>query len=561
MAFCFEKVAFELGQYRPKARERQLTCTICFESLPLGDFPADAITSTCLLEFHRIEDESFVCKSCINESIDAQLSVSRPDEVSCPSCKQKMSHQDIQKWTEQEVFDKYDRMITLQAIQEDGSFIRCWRPECGGGQFHDGEAEFPIVICQECGAMTCYRHSGLPWHEGLTCDEFENPDTAIRMLQDLINDLKFDSRVMGASSSRSQAQMTDGNTELESKLNVARRLRSERQAFLVSESDQLGAKAVAETTKPCPQCHAPVEKTGGCKHIKCRCGFEFCYGCLVGWNLAHLATPCSEEHDHADVLNLARRQAALDPAHALALAGLDREARMFGPHRTTEYRFGEAPGARPGVPEATNQPPRLLRHGIAGFEPRAPGPGLQPPFAQPRVPADRPQHPIDLAMQRHLDPQIQRAPHGIANGLGTRGLMDFLPPPPRQAPDLLDRHRFRQTVHEALLDPILLHRAAHTQHLLRPPYPDLVPHLFHHWARGEQNEITRDMNLRVLGRQYVEQGHVMRLSIGGIMQWADEDFAMRLQILHDFDARIVRAGLERFHAQVTRDRHLRRDSH
>jgi IBR domain, a half RING-finger domain len=642
MTSCFEKVAFELGQYSPKAPEIEHTCTICYECLPVGDFPAAPITSTCLLEFHRIEDESFVCKSCINGSIDAQLSVSKPDEFSCPSCKQRMGHQDIKNWTENEVFEKYDHMITLQAIQEDGSFIRCWRPECGGGQFHDGEAEFPIVICQECGAMTCYRHSGLPWHEGLTCDEFENPDTAIRMLQDLINDLKFESRVKGATSSRSQAQMTDRNTELESKLDIARRLRSERRAFLASGSDKLGAKTVAELTKRCPQCHSPVEKTGGCKHMKCRCGFEFCYGCLVPWNLAPLATPCSEEHDHADVLNLGRRQAARDPVrvpelgrvglifgrpfpthrpdeehghvdvlnlarryaapdpanapepgrvglnfgppvaadrvaeehgradvlslarrqadhdleHALSLARLGRIERIFEAPLPANIRTAEAPLPRPEVPEAPNQPPWLLRHEIGFFEPAAPGPGPgpQPPLAQPRVPANRPQYPTAPAMQRDLDHRMQRASYGIAIGVSTQALMNFVRFPVRRPSELEYRHRFSRAMHEALFDPNLLHRAAHTRHLLHPPYPDLLPHFFGSWAREDRNEIGRGISLRILAGQYVEQGHVTRLSGDGILRWADQDFAIRLQALQNHDPDFGSVRVERVGVQGTGNR-------
>jgi len=31
--------------------------------------------------------------------------------------------------------------------------------------------------------------------------------------------------------------------------------------------------------KMCPGCKKWVEKTAGCDHIRCRCGFEFCYKC------------------------------------------------------------------------------------------------------------------------------------------------------------------------------------------------------------------------------------------------------------------------------------------
>jgi hypothetical protein len=82
-------------------------------------------------------------------------------------------------------------------------------------------------------------------------------------------------------------------------------------AFLAFESDEKGARAVAKVSKPCPHCYSPVEKSGGCKHITCRRGYQFCYACLAPWNLGHLATTCSAEHGHADVLRLGRRNDVL----------------------------------------------------------------------------------------------------------------------------------------------------------------------------------------------------------------------------------------------------------
>ncbi|GLT92178.1 hypothetical protein SLE2022_100290 [Rubroshorea leprosula] len=32
-------------------------------------------------------------------------------------------------------------------------------------------------------------------------------------------------------------------------------------------------------TKPCPKCHKPVEKNGGCNHVSCLCGQSFCWLC------------------------------------------------------------------------------------------------------------------------------------------------------------------------------------------------------------------------------------------------------------------------------------------
>ncbi|KAJ4922187.1 hypothetical protein JOQ06_016593 [Pogonophryne albipinna] len=40
-----------------------------------------------------------------------------------------------------------------------------------------------------------------------------------------------------------------------------------------------------ETTRPCPQCCAPVERDGGCMHMSCPlCSADWCWICRVSWN-------------------------------------------------------------------------------------------------------------------------------------------------------------------------------------------------------------------------------------------------------------------------------------
>ena len=35
--------------------------------------------------------------------------------------------------------------------------------------------------------------------------------------------------------------------------------------------------------RPCPQCHHMIELFEGCRHMTCKCGFEFCYTCGTPW--------------------------------------------------------------------------------------------------------------------------------------------------------------------------------------------------------------------------------------------------------------------------------------
>jgi IBR domain, a half RING-finger domain len=42
----------------------------------------------------------------------------------------------------------------------------------------------------------------------------------------------------------------------------------------------------------CQRCNAAIEKNEGCKHMTCRCGYEFCWACGQEWTHNHLATVC-----------------------------------------------------------------------------------------------------------------------------------------------------------------------------------------------------------------------------------------------------------------------------
>ncbi|OAY68956.1 putative E3 ubiquitin-protein ligase [Ananas comosus] len=61
------------------------------------------------------------------------------------------------------------------------------------------------------------------------------------------------------------------------------------------EEDLLLLKVAKDKNwKRCPSCKYFVEKTGGCLHITCKCGFHFCYGCgMEYYSSQHSACGCS----------------------------------------------------------------------------------------------------------------------------------------------------------------------------------------------------------------------------------------------------------------------------
>ncbi|KAL4956229.1 hypothetical protein BDW69DRAFT_91337 [Aspergillus filifer] len=56
---------------------------------------------------------------------------------------------------------------------EDDTFIKCINPRCCYGQLHAGGPEEPVIVCRACGTRTCFNHRNMPWHDGLTCAEYD----------------------------------------------------------------------------------------------------------------------------------------------------------------------------------------------------------------------------------------------------------------------------------------------------------------------------------------------------------------------------------------------------
>ncbi|KAF7085183.1 hypothetical protein CFC21_088657 [Triticum aestivum] len=92
--------------------------------------------------------------------------------------------------------------------------------------------------CQVCRRLFC-AHCAVPWHAGVSCAEFAQLGAEERGREDLL---------------------------------------------LVEAAREC-------KWKRCPRCRFYVEKSHGCLHITCRCGFEFCYGCQKPWKLEHDGCP------------------------------------------------------------------------------------------------------------------------------------------------------------------------------------------------------------------------------------------------------------------------------
>jgi hypothetical protein len=78
-----------------------------------------------------------------------------------------------------------------------------------------------VLRCAKCGRRTCFTHR-CEWHEGRTCEAYD-----------------ADARA----------------------------------------SEEVALLQALQAVVRCPGCGSGVEKKGGCDHMTCRCGHEFCWRC------------------------------------------------------------------------------------------------------------------------------------------------------------------------------------------------------------------------------------------------------------------------------------------
>ncbi|TGO07303.1 hypothetical protein BTUL_0294g00070 [Botrytis tulipae] len=195
-------------------------CRVCMETLAPEKFPQTRITSTCA-------HHPAVCNQCLTKHINDQIQTKASNQVSCPECLEKVSDAEMKKYASPEVLERNGRRVLNMSLQHLPNFTFCLGPTCESGQIHT--PDHPMMTCTTCGFKTCFIHK-LPWHEDLTCEEF-----------DLFNQARV----------RQEA---------------------------ASEA------WIAEHTRLCPnpKCGMRIQNKSGCDHLTCDyCLIEFCWCCFA----------------------------------------------------------------------------------------------------------------------------------------------------------------------------------------------------------------------------------------------------------------------------------------
>ncbi|XP_023415122.1 E3 ubiquitin-protein ligase parkin isoform X1 [Loxodonta africana] len=224
------------------ANSRDISCITCTDvRSPVLVFQCDYRHVICLDCFHlycvtRLNDRQFVH--------DPQLGYSLPCVAGCPNSLIKELHHF--RILGEEQYNRYQQYGAEECVLQMGGVL-CPSPGCGAGLLP--EAGMRRITCEGgnslgCGLVFC-RDCKEVYHEG-EC----------------------------SAQSEASGMITQG-------------YRVDEKAAEQARWEEASKETIKKTTKPCPRCHVPVEKNGGCMHMKCpqpQCKFEWCWNCSLEWN-------------------------------------------------------------------------------------------------------------------------------------------------------------------------------------------------------------------------------------------------------------------------------------
>ncbi|XP_059644424.1 E3 ubiquitin-protein ligase RSL1-like [Cornus florida] len=198
-------------------------CEICLEQKESDDMFRNR---TCQHSF---------CSDCTSKHIAAKIEENNRF-VMCPGlyCQAVLELNDCMAIIGREVAERWNEMLCESMILAEERFYCPFR-DCSALLVNDGfgeairESECPV--CRRLFCAQCY----IPWHPGVECEEYQRLNEDERGREDL----------------------------------MVRELAREKKWM------------------KCPHCNYYVEKTDGCLHMTCRCGFQFCYACGANWTQNH----------------------------------------------------------------------------------------------------------------------------------------------------------------------------------------------------------------------------------------------------------------------------------
>ncbi|XP_036074324.1 E3 ubiquitin-protein ligase parkin isoform X2 [Rousettus aegyptiacus] len=224
------------------ANSRGITCITCMDvRSPVLVFQCTHRHVICLDCFYlycvtRLNDRQFVP--------DPQLGYSLPCVAGCPDSLVKELHHF--RILGEEQYDRYQQYGAEECVLRMGGVL-CPRPGCGAGLLPE------------------------PHQRKVTCEGGDGLGCGLVFCRDCKEEYHESECIPLASGAATQAYRVDEKAAEQARWEASSK------------------ETIKNTTKPCPRCHVPVEKNGGCMHMKCpqpQCQLEWCWNCGCEWNRA-----------------------------------------------------------------------------------------------------------------------------------------------------------------------------------------------------------------------------------------------------------------------------------
>jgi hypothetical protein len=203
--------------------------------------------------------KSNTCYDCVRSWLETFMSYWRVQDMTCPECNLGFTKDEVlavlpdQKARDRLVTlppmrlklmaSRYTYFLELVDLSALKTFAWCSSPGCNSGQIHDDDT-MPM-ICKVCSFEQCAKHTCAWSHPAAKTDPDSGDTDTISMTCEA-----FEQEIV----------------------------------LKIRSADNIAAQQLMDTTtKKCPGCEARIEKDEGCDHMSCRCGFQFCWECLVDW--------------------------------------------------------------------------------------------------------------------------------------------------------------------------------------------------------------------------------------------------------------------------------------
>uniref|UniRef100_A0A5B7B0H7 RBR-type E3 ubiquitin transferase n=1 Tax=Davidia involucrata TaxID=16924 RepID=A0A5B7B0H7_DAVIN len=170
------------------------------------------------------------CYDCTSKHIMAKIQANIKT-ITCPGvdCKSVLDFNACRLMIPKDILAQWDESLCKSIIIE-SQILYCPFRDCSAMLVDDSDEVIREIKCPACRRSFCAL-CRVPWHLEFTCEEFQ-------------------------------------------KLNVKEK---------GGEDEMVEELAKKKNWRKCPHCKYYVEKTEGCLHITCRCGYEFCYRCGSKW--------------------------------------------------------------------------------------------------------------------------------------------------------------------------------------------------------------------------------------------------------------------------------------